>query len=151
MPPKRSNDKSAYKSKIKSYLDKLKNDQAQDVKIDLTKVNIKTLATQIEVVREDVKLYMELLTSKRYYALNDRTINLLMEGDVDMSATTGETYEGNLLGGGEPSDSEFQKIAKTETKVEVYPTQKIRQDQVDHSFHILTLPYLIYLNMTFLK
>ena len=36
---------------------------------------------------------MKLLTSRRYYALNDRTINLLLKGDSDMSATTSETAE----------------------------------------------------------
>ena len=51
------------------------------------------MAKQIGVLSEDVKLYMSLLASKRYYALNDRTINLLMEGDIDMSATTSETSE----------------------------------------------------------
>ena len=95
------------------------NGQSQNVKVDLTKINIKTLASQIGVLSDDVKLYMELLTSKRYYALNDRTINLRMKGDVDMSATTGETGEaGNLLG--EPSDGELQKLANNETKVEVF-------------------------------
>ena len=75
MPPKSSNDNSAYKSKIKLDLEKLKNNQIQNVKVDLTKVNIKTLASQIGVLSEDVKLYMELLTSDRYCAFNDRTIN----------------------------------------------------------------------------
>ena len=36
---------------------------------------------------------MKLLTSNRYYALNDRTIALLMKGDIDMSATVGEDEE----------------------------------------------------------
>ena len=31
---------------------------------------------------------MKLLTANKYYALNDRTINLLMKGDIDLSATT---------------------------------------------------------------
>ena len=38
-------------------------------------------------------MYMYLLNSKRYYALRDRTINLLMKGDIDMSATASETAE----------------------------------------------------------
>ena len=93
MPPKSPNDNSAYKSKIKLDSGKLKNGQIQYVKVDLTKVNIIPLATQIDVLSEDVKLYMEPLTSKIQYALNDRTINLLMKGDIDMSATTSETAE----------------------------------------------------------
>ena len=36
---------------------------------------------------------MKLLTADRYYALNDRTINLLMKGDIDMTATTSEKGE----------------------------------------------------------
>ena len=45
------------------------------------------------MLSEDVKLYMHLFTSKRYYASNGRTINLLMKGDIGMSATTPETAE----------------------------------------------------------
>ena len=33
---------------------------------------------------------MKLLTSNIYYALHDRTINLLMNGDIDMSVVAGE-------------------------------------------------------------
>ena len=40
MPPKSSNDKSAYKNKIKLDLEKLKNDEIQATKVDLTKNNI---------------------------------------------------------------------------------------------------------------
>ena len=38
-------------------------------------------------------MYVYLFNSKRYYALNDRAINLLMKGDIDMNATTSETAE----------------------------------------------------------
>ena len=41
------------------------------------------------MISEDVKMYMYLPTAKRYYALNDRTVNLLMKGKIDMSATNG--------------------------------------------------------------
>ena len=64
MPPKSSNDNSAYKSKIKWDLKKPKNNQVQNVKVDLPKVNIRTLASQVRVLSEDVKVYMKLLTSK---------------------------------------------------------------------------------------
>ena len=37
MPPKSSNDKSVYKSKIKLDLEKLKNGQIQHAKVDVTK------------------------------------------------------------------------------------------------------------------
>ena len=90
MAPKSSNDNSAYKSKIKLDLEKLKNNQIQNVKMDLTKNDIKTLASQIDVLSDDVKLYMKVLTSNRYYELNHRTVHLLMKGDIDMSAVVGE-------------------------------------------------------------
>ena len=122
MPPKYPNYNSAYKSKIKLDLEKLKNGQFQHVKVDLTKVKIRTVTSQIGVLSEDVKLYMKLVTSKRYYALNDRTINLLKKGDVDMSATTSETGEGEPIGEGEPgfSDAELSKNINQETQVEVF-------------------------------
>ena len=44
MPPKNSNDKSAYKSKLNLDLDKLKNGEVQATKDDLTKIKINTLA-----------------------------------------------------------------------------------------------------------
>ena len=58
MAPKSSNDNSAYTSKIKLYLEKLKNGQVQNVKVDLTKTNIKTLATQHDLLSNDMKLVM---------------------------------------------------------------------------------------------
>ena len=119
MAPKSSNDNSAYKSKIKLDLEKLKNNQIQNAKVDLTKVNIKTLASQVGVLSEDVKLYMKLLTSNRYYALNDRTINLLLKSDIDMSAVVGE--EGQLVS---VSDAEVVAIIGEETQVETFITDK---------------------------
>ena len=64
MAPKSSNDNSNYINQIKLNLDKLKKNQIQNVKVDLTKINIKTLASQIGVLSQDVKLYMKLLTSE---------------------------------------------------------------------------------------
>ena len=43
----------------------------------ISKIIINTLSTLIGILSEGVKLYMELLTANRYYALNDRTIHLL--------------------------------------------------------------------------
>ena len=63
------------------------------------------------MLSEDVKMYMYLPTAKRYYALNDRTINLLMKINVGMSATTGETDEGDKS---TFSDAEVKEIAKKE-------------------------------------
>ena len=111
------------------------------------------MTSQIGVLSEDVKLYVKLVAPKRHYALNDRTINLLKKGDVDMSATTSETGEGEPIGEGEPgfSDAELSKNIHQETQAEAFIVEKTVQEQVDHSFHILILPYLIYLNMAFLK
>ena len=46
------------------------------------------MATDFGHLSDDVKLFIKILTTKKYYALNDRTTNLLMKGDIDMSATT---------------------------------------------------------------
>ena len=104
------------------------------------------MAKQIGVLSENVKLYMHLLTSKKYYVLNDRTINLLMKGDIDMSTTTSETAEVIT-----DSDKEVVDLINVEKEVGLFILETKRQEQVDHSFHILILPYLIYLNMAFLN
>ena len=119
MAPKSSNDNSAYKSKIKLDLEKLKNNQIQNVKVDLTKVNINTLATQIGVLSEDVKLFMKLVKSDRYYALNDRTIALLMKGDIDTSVIVDVEVTGMR-----ESDAEVKAIIEHETEVEIFVVDK---------------------------
>ena len=91
MPPKSPSSKSPYKSKLKLDLEKLKNGEAQATKVDLTKIKTNTLAKKMGLLSEDVKMYMYLVNSKRHHVLNDRTISLLMGGDIDMSATTSET------------------------------------------------------------
>ena len=55
---------------------------------------------------------MYLPAAKRYYALNDRTINLLMKGNVDMSATTDPSGPSHSKDGF--SDAEVREIAKKE-------------------------------------
>ena len=119
MATKPSNNNSAYKSKIKLDLGKLKNNQIQHVKVDLTKVVIKTLAAQFGVLSEDVKLYMKLLTSTIYYALSDRTINLLMKGDVDLSVAVVEEGAATSI-----SDAEAEAILKIETEVDIFVVDK---------------------------
>ena len=94
MPAKKPNVKSEYKKTIKlEQLEKLKNGEIQGTKVVLTRTGIHTLAKKLGLLSEGVKMYMYLFSSKRYYALNDRTINLLMEGDIDMGATTSGTAE----------------------------------------------------------
>ena len=63
------------------------------------------------MLSEDVNMYMYLSNANIYYVLNDQTINLLMKGDVDMSATTGED-EVKYVGGENRSDGEIRKIVK---------------------------------------
>ena len=57
------------------------------------------------MLSEDVKLYVKLLTSKRYYGLNDRTITFLMKGDIDMGVVVGEEAIVNTI-----SDAELVDI-----------------------------------------
>ena len=133
MPPKESE----YKKTINLELEKLKNGEIQGTKVDLTKIKINTLATKIGLLSEDVKMYMYLFNSKRYYALNDRTINLLLKGDIDMSATNSETAE--VITG---CNKEVVDLINVEKEVELFIVEK-RQEVVAHSFHILILLYLI--------
>ena len=119
MPHKRPNVKSEYKSKLKLDLEKLKNGEVQTTKVDLTKIKTKILAKKIGVLSEDVKMYMYLSNSKRFYALNDRTINLLTRGDIDMSATSSETAEVIT-----DSDKEVVDLINVEKEVELFIVEK---------------------------
>ena len=108
MPPKSSNDNSAYKSKMELDLEKLKNHQIQNIEINLTKINLTMLATQLDVLSNGVKLLMVLPPSNRHYALNDRTLNLLKKGNI---------YTNAIIGGpGEPtfSDAEISELLEQE-------------------------------------
>ena len=57
--------------------------------------------------------------SKRYYAPNDRTINLLMKGDIDMNATTSETAEVIT-----DSDKEVVGLINVEQEVGLFTVEK---------------------------
>ena len=69
----------------------------------------------IGIFSEDVKLYMKSLTANRCYALNDRTIHLLSQGEVDMSATSAEL--GAVPASNTASDAEFAEVVDIETEV----------------------------------
>ena len=116
MPPKSSSDKSSYK-KTKLELEKLSD--IQGTKVDVTKIKINTLAKNIGLLSGDVKMYMYLLNPKRYYALNGRTTNLLMKGDIDMNATTSETAE--VITG---SDKEVVDLINVEQEVGLFTVEK---------------------------
>ena len=123
MPPKSSNDKSAYKGKTKLDLEKLiKNGEIQAAKIDLHKITINKLAKRIGVLSGDIKMYMCLPNAQKYYALNDRTINLLMKSNVGMSATTDPSGPAHSKDGF--SDAEVREIVKTEQEVELFTVDK---------------------------
>ena len=113
MQPKSLNYKSAYKSKTKLDLEKLTNGEIQAAKVDLTKLNINTLAQIIGVLSEGVNMYMYLPNATRYHDLNDRTINLLMKGNVDMSATTDPSGPSHSNDGF--SDAEVREVFNKET------------------------------------
>ena len=122
MPPKSSSDNLSYKKKIKLDLDKLKNCDIQKVKVDLSKFNLKKLAKRVGVLSEEVKMYMYLPIAKRYYALNDRTINLLMKGNIDMGSTSvGSSYSAHAVS---ISDAEVVAIVDREKAVEMFIVAK---------------------------
>ena len=124
MAPKYSKS-NTYKGGIKLDLERFKKNEIQQVKVHLININTKTLSTLIGILSEDVKLYMELLTASRYYALSDRTIHLLSQGEVDMSATSAEF-------GADPasntvSDAGFAEVIDIETEVEIFVVDKIKR------------------------
>ena len=127
MPPKSSSDSLSYKKKIKLDLDKLRNGDVQKVKVDLKKFNVKKLAKRVGVLNENVKMFMYLPNAKRYYALNDRTINLLMKGNLDMSAGTIDGGGGNRSDTGDSvSDAETWTAIIQEQEVEIFVVNKNR-------------------------
>ena len=121
MPLKASNS-NTYKDGVRLDLERLKKNEIQKVKVDVSKANIKTLSTLIGILSEDVKLYMKLLTANRYYALNDRTVHLLSQGEVDMSATAAEF--GAVLASNTVSDAEVGELFDIETEVEISVADK---------------------------
>ena len=73
---------------------------------------------------EDVNMYMYLSDARGYHVLNDRTINLLIKGDVDMSATTGEEDGGVNHSKDTFSDAEVRQIVKNEKEAELFTVCK---------------------------
>ena len=77
----------------------------------------------IGILSEDVTLYMKLLTANRYYALTDRTIHLLSQGEADMSATSAEC--GAVPASNTVGDAEVEELLNSETAVELFVIDKI--------------------------
>jgi hypothetical protein len=140
MPPKSSSDNLDYKKKIKLELDKLKNGDIQKVKVDLHKFHVKQIAKRIGAIRESVKMYMFLPTAKRFYALNDRTINLLMKGKLDMSV-------GTVDGGGRTSDT-GDSFSDEEAWTAVIQEQEVELFVVDKNRTRAGGSFFPYLNKT---
>ena len=79
------------------------------------------MAKQIGVLSEDVKMYMEPLTSKRYCALTDRIINLLLKGNIDLSGMMHQSAKPATF-----SDSEIEELIEKETEVDLFIVDKNR-------------------------
>ena len=105
----------------------------------MSKISINTLASQIGLLSEEVKLYMKLLTAHRYYALNDRTINMLSHGDVDMSAATSSEYVA-VPASNTVCDAEVEELLDIETEVDTFV--------VDKNKTIIGGAFLKYLDLT---
>ena len=114
-------------NKIMLELEKLKSRKIKKVRIDLTKINIRALASRIGVLSEGLKLTMISQSSNRYYALNDRTINLLMKGTIDTNAIIGGPDEPKS------SDSEISELIEQEKEVLISVPNNEKPDQVVHS------------------
>ena len=67
---------------------------------------------------------MFLPIAKRFYALNDRTINLLMKGNIDMSATI--PLVGEVVHNVSFSDTETIEAIRKEKEVEMFVVDKNR-------------------------
>ena len=67
------------------------------------------LATDIGTLSQEVKLFMVLPSSNRYYALNDRAIGLLMKGQIDENVVTGGADDPRF------SDVEISNLIEPET------------------------------------
>ena len=94
-------------------LAKLKILQIKNVRIDLTKIYIRALASRIGVLSEGLNLTMILPSSNRYYALNDRIINLSMKCKIDTNAIIGGLDEPKF------SDAEISELREQETEVSI--------------------------------
>ena len=91
------------------------------------------MAKQVGVLSEDVKMYIELLTQRRYYALNDRIINVLLKGATDLNATMHQPAKPTTF-----SDAEISELIEQEKEVKCFIVGKGRT-RAGGSF----FPYLI--------
>ena len=92
---------------------------------------------------------MKLLTANRYYALNDRTINVLSQGEVDMSATTAEF--GAAPASNTASDADVVDLVGSETEVDIFVADKHKTRAGGVFFKYLNLTLFNLENMDYLK
>ena len=90
----------------------------------MEQINLNTLTAQLELLSNDVKSFMILPTSNIYYALSDRTINLVMKGKIDTNAIIGGP-DGPTF-----SDAEISALLEHEQEVLLTVVKMIKQDQV---------------------
>jgi hypothetical protein len=107
----------AYRGEIKEQLQQLKRAEIQKVIVDLSKIKMKALAIDVGVLAESKKLFMK-FDNGRYYPLNDRTIDLLLKGQIDTTAEV-EYHEGQQEQNTKhhTSDAEMAQLAETTKKV----------------------------------
>ena len=103
------------------------------------------MASRTGVLSEGLNLTMILPSSNRYHVLNDRTMNLLMEGKVDTNATTGGPDEPEF------SDSESSELIEQEKEMSISVPNIEKPNQAVHSSPSLKKRFTIYLNMELLN
>ena len=81
---------------------------------------------------------MKLLTAHRYYALNDLTINMLSQGEVDMSAATSSDFV-PVPASKSVSDAEVEEFLDIDTEVETFVVDKHKTRQGGAFFKYLNL------------
>ena len=91
------------------------------------------MASDLSNLSNDVKLFMKLLTAERHYALNDRTINLLLKGNIDMTASTSMKDGGNDAKG---SDEDIVDLLDIEKEVELFVIDKNKTRSGGAFFHL---------------
>ena len=87
------------------------------------------MASRIGVLSDGLKLTMILPSSNIYYALNDRTINLLLKDKIDTNAIIGAPDKPKS------SDAEIRDLIEQETEVLISVPSIEKQDREVHSSH----------------
>ena len=90
--------------------------------IYVTKINIKTLATQLDLLSSGIKLSMVLPSINIHYDLNYRTLNQLRKGEIDTDAIIGGPDEPTF------SDAEISELLEQEKEV-ILTVVKLKVDK----------------------